>query len=388
MAAWRAALPLLLVAALVTVEDMISAPSCEISGHADGDSSHPDDLKVMMVADLLLQGSDAGFADVYFRDLFRSKFFKKSYERFKPDMLLVLGDISARGSELTKSKWSTVLQQFESMLGPFAGLPLHIVLGDRDVGRCNRLDERFVSQIASHLPGLDSAGCSAFEIGNISFVSLNAVALLCSNNALRVGVEKAIERENVDLRTQMKDATREATVPNAERASFSFTSLRDNDMASGSGPVLLLHFPLHRKTRSNSGLIKVVEEDLWHYTSEDLRSSEDRDMDLRPYEFKHTLPLNATEYIFQALKPRMVFSAHAHSFSDHAHSDGTREVTIPAMTWAARGKPGFVVVTFGQKKAVTVNQCFLATQSQVAMAYMFIFILSIATILVMRWSHF
>ncbi|KAG1366492.1 putative metallophosphoesterase 1 [Cocos nucifera] len=341
MAAWRAALPLLLVAALVTVEDMISAPSCEISGHADGDSSHPDDLKVMMVADLLLQGSDAGFADVYFWDLFRSKFFKKSYERFKPDMLLVLGDISARGSELTKSKWSTVLQQFESMLGPFAGLPLHIVLGDRDVGTCN------------------------------------------SNNALRVGVEKAIERESVDLRTQMKDATSEATVPDAERASFSFTSLRDNDMASGSGPVVLLHFPLHRKTRSNSGMIKVVEENLWHYTSEDLRSSEERDMDLGPYEFKHTLPLNATEYIFQALKPRIVFSAHAHSFCDHAHSDGTREVTIPAMTWAARGKPGFVVVTFGQNKAVTVNQCSLATQSQVAMAYMFIFILSIATILLL-----
>nr|XP_010939622.1 metallophosphoesterase 1 [Elaeis guineensis] len=387
MAAWRTALPLLLVAALVTVEDMISAPSCEMSGHAGGDSSNPDDLKVMMVADLLLQGSDAGFADVYFRDLFISKFFKKSYERFKPDMLLVLGDISARGSELTKSKWSTVLQQFENMLGPFVGLPLHIVLGDRDVGRCNKLDERFVSQIASHLPGLDSAGCSAFEIGNISFVSLNAVALLCSNNALRVGVEKAIERESVDLRTQMKDATREATEPNAERASFSFASWRDNEMASGSGPVLLLHFPLHWKTRSNSGMINVVEEDLWHYTSEDLRSSEDRDMDLGPYEFKHTLPLNATEYIFQALKPRIVFSAHAHSFCDHAHSDGTREVTVPAMTWAARGNPGFVVVTFGQNKAVTVNKCSLATESQVAMAYMFIFILSIATILVMRWSH-
>lgn len=191
-------------------------------------------------------------------------------------MLLVLGDISARGSELTKSKWSPVLQQFESMLGPFVGLPLHIVLGDRDVGQCDKLDEKFVSQIASHLPGLDSAGCSAFEIGNISFVSLNAVALLCSNNALRVGVEKAIERESVDLRTQMKDATREATEPNAERASFSFTPWRDNDMASGSGPVLLLHFPLHQKIRSNGGMIKVVEEDLWYDTSEDLRSSKDR----------------------------------------------------------------------------------------------------------------
>ncbi|XP_038990189.1 metallophosphoesterase 1-like isoform X2 [Phoenix dactylifera] len=384
MATWRTALPLLLVAALVTVEDMISTPSCEISGQAGGDSSHPDGLKVMMVADLLLQGSDAGFADVYFRDLFISKFFKKSFERFKPDMLLVLGDISARGSELTKSKWSTVLQQFESMLGSFVGLPLHIVLGDRDVGKCNKLDEKLVSQIASHLPELDSAGCSAFEIGDVSFVSLNAVALLCSNNALRLSVEKAIERGSVDLRTQMKDATGEAAEPNAERARFSFIPWRDNDMASGSGPVLLLHFPLHRKIRSNSGMIKVVEEDLWRDISEDLRSSEDRDVDLGPCEFKHTLPLNATEYIFQALKPRMVFSAHAHRFCDHEHSDGTREVTIPAMTWAARGKPGFVVVTFGQNKAVTVNQCSVATESQVTMAYMFIFILSIATILVMR----
>lgn len=310
---------------------------------------------------------------------------QRSFERFKPDMLLVLGDISARGSELTKSKWSTVLQQFESMLGPFMGLPLHIVLGDRDIGKCNELDEQVVGGIASRLPGLDSSGCSAFEIGNISFVSLNAVALLCGNNELRFDVEKAIERESVDLQTQVKDAT-DATEPNEKRSSSSSSPWRINDMAAGSGPVLLLHFPLHQKM-SKGRKIKVVEQDRWHDASEDLRSLGDSDVDMGPYDFEHSLPVNATEYIFQALKPRIVFSAHTHIFCDHAHSDGTREVTVPAMTWAARGKPGFVVVTFGQNKAVTVNQCSLATESQVMMAYMFVFILSLATIMIMRQSH-
>ena len=55
-------------------------------------------------------------------------------------MLLILGDLSAKGSELTRSWWSSVLQQFHRLLGPFLGLPFHVILGDRDIGDCSELN--------------------------------------------------------------------------------------------------------------------------------------------------------------------------------------------------------------------------------------------------------
>lgn len=183
---------------------------------------------------------------------------QKSFDRLKPDMLIVLGDVSARGSQLTNSKWLSVLQQFQWMLGPFLSLPMHIVLGDRDIGECSNLNAKSVSRVASSLPGLDSAGCGAFEVSNISFVSLNAVALLCGNNDLRFSVERVIERESLDAQTHNKASTEGTSEPNKVESKFSNMGWRENSLTSRSGPVLLLHFPLHRTTNSNSGGIGVL----------------------------------------------------------------------------------------------------------------------------------
>lgn len=162
----------------------------------------------------------------------------------KPDLLLVLGDVSARGSELTKSKWVSVLRQFYQILGPFVGLPFHAILGDRDIGECGDLDLKKVEWLASKFPGLDPSGCGAFEIGNISFVSLNAVALLCGNNNLRFDVEKVIERESFEIHVETEEATKALNdTTNVRDADFNF-GWRASTVSSGAGPVLLLHFPL------------------------------------------------------------------------------------------------------------------------------------------------
>ena len=173
-------------------------------------------------------------------------FFQNSIQRLKPNMIVVLGDISARGSESTEAKWISVIEQFEVILGPYSTLPLHIVLGDKDVGTCANLEGKFVRRRAKHLPGLDSSGCGSFDISNVSFVSLNAVALLCSDNALRFSIEKVMERENHHIqRERVYEA--ECNPLGCERSeNFADISWRQNNMESGSGPVVLLHFPLHK----------------------------------------------------------------------------------------------------------------------------------------------
>lgn len=171
-----------------------------------------------------------------------------------PDLLLVLGDVSAKGSKLSISRWSSVLNQFHRILGPFLGLPFHVTLGDRDLGKCGALDKVSVNRVVRNFPGLDSAGCGAFEISNVSFVSLNTVAMLCGNNKLRFGVERIIERESIYLRPETE------AIPNAiiDSGAFGETyedfTWRENSMLPRSGPVLLLHFPLHRTVESMCSL--------------------------------------------------------------------------------------------------------------------------------------
>lgn len=322
-----------------------------------------DGLKVMMVADLLLMGHETvhGSLDLHFTDFFFSRFFRKSFEFLKPDMLIVLGDVSAQGANLSTSKWSSVLQEFHRLLGPFLELPYHVVPGDRDVGDCNGLKERSVNKMTRNFPGLDSAGCGAFEIGNVNFVSLNSVALLCGNNDLRFSVEKALERERIELETESTiDESSGIKIPKYD------IKWRENTISSGSGPVLLLHFPLHQTEDNN-----------WSTEPSKTRQL----VGVGPYESSQMLPPNATEYIFHALKPRMVFSAHAQSFSDRVHPDGTREIVVPAMSWDGGKNPAFVAVTFRKNgTSAIVSHCKLAGRSHVLLFYMSLFFLLILTV--------
>ncbi|KAK3438062.1 hypothetical protein EUGRSUZ_F02444 [Eucalyptus grandis] len=263
-------------------------------------------------------------------------------------------------------------------------LPLQVLQGT-DIGECTGLDSHLVDWISSHLPGLDSAGCGAFEMENITFVSLNSVALLCGNNALRFGVEEVIERESLDFRTEIEGPRTEMTNDlGSDREMSPNFAWRENSMASGSGPVLLLHLPLHSTGRSrNDG--KHCHEKAYSNLLVDVNELQQRRLaGTGPYELSHTIPPNATEYIFQALRPRIVFSGHSRDFCDYLHPDGTREVTVPPMSWHARDDPGFVIATFRQGKSVGISHCYLGRQS-CALIYIFILVLSMLMTLMVKF---
>ncbi|GJT89063.1 metallophosphoesterase 1-like protein [Tanacetum coccineum] len=280
-------------------DNWIPTPSCIQQQQHDNLQEEDNDLKVMMVSDLMLSGgssSSSGYGsyldllDLYFKDYYFSRFFTVvCFER--PKRRCICSRIRVDSKQM--DTFSSTISQ---LLGPFLDLPYHVVPGDRDIGKCNDLDEVSVNKVTRSFPGLDSSGCGAFDIGNISFVSLNSVALLCGNNALRFSVEKALERER-------------------------------SDMAD-------------RKTLAEAG----------------------------PYELSQTLPPNATEYIFHALRPRMCFiHAHAQTFSDRTHPDGTREIVVPAMSWDTGKDPEFVAVTFRRNGTYAlVSHCKLSGRSHSA----------------------
>ncbi|CAM0913685.1 unnamed protein product [Alopecurus aequalis] len=386
MAAWpNPYLPLLLLAALLAFEDWLSTPSC--SGGSPAPDPASGDLRAMMVADLMLLGSDATYADRFFRGHVMSKLITKSIETTNPNMIIVLGDISAKGSEQNESKWIAVLEQFEGILGQYSSLPLHIVLGDKDVGGCSSLDGKLVHRMAKHLPGLDSSGSGAFQISNFSFLSLNSVALLCGDNALRFSVEKVMEMESHRLQRKSSSGAEHYSLGSEKGQDSGGHSRTQNSMTSGSGPIILLHIPLHKFDESDGGVTGISIFPDGTVSDHPLVSSSSKQSGAdgtRMYDRLHTLPANSTQYILQALKPRIIFSAHAHSFSDHTHADGTREVTVPAMTWKKRAVPGFVIATFRHKGAVSVMCCSLAQGWYIMTGYSaFLFL----TALAVRWSR-
>ncbi|XP_074272649.1 uncharacterized protein LOC141596404 isoform X2 [Silene latifolia] len=328
-------------------QERLTIPSCDVvSSPID---HHPDDLTAVLVSNLLLVDSHASFR-TFLRDLFLSNFFSKSFELLKPDMLIVLGDVSAMGYELTRKDWSSVLQRLESILGPYLQLPLHVTLGDRDIGECAKLKPGFVQRIASSFPDLDSVGCGSFEIGNVSFVSLNTVALLCGNNELLPDIERVVERESAYLRMRTEGANEtidKSYVTNEDSYEFQW---KEHSASSQSGPVLLVHFPFQHVSEPHcrERNINLLRDSMRLLQSRVVENS-------GLYDLLHTVPPNATEYVLRALKPRMIFSAHSNKFCDITHQDGTREVTVPGLTWTAQNDPGFVVATFKTNGPLTVS---------------------------------
>ncbi|KAL2893883.1 Metallophosphoesterase 1 [Bienertia sinuspersici] len=271
--------------------DLITIPSCNVVLPANAnpnqtfntdfdDSNSSEDFTAILVSNLLLRGTDSSLFDMLFRDFFLSQF-------FLPDLLLILGDVSAKGFQLTNKKWSSVVQQFERML------------------------------------------------------------------------EQTIKLNG------------------SSKASYQHR-WRENPASSQSGPVLLLHFPLQHITKSycSQGSSSST---IWNSLPDSLKLQLRAHADAGPYDLLQTVPPNATEYIFQALRPRIVFSAHSHEFCDIVHPDGTREVTVPALAWKAKDDPGFIVATFRRNGAVAIRRCSLPRESHVIVSCITIFVLSISS---------
>lgn len=79
--AWSSVLPLIIVSSLIIYDEWVSTPSCKVVPGSDSEEydSGTDDLKVMMVANLLLLGSESGVVNRYFRDYYMAKFFRVIY---------------------------------------------------------------------------------------------------------------------------------------------------------------------------------------------------------------------------------------------------------------------------------------------------------------------
>ena len=78
LAGWRV-FSLIAISALFAFEEWASTPSCKLilnDAEAVAYGEKSEELKVMMVANLLLLGPDADYVNHFFREYYMSKFFR------------------------------------------------------------------------------------------------------------------------------------------------------------------------------------------------------------------------------------------------------------------------------------------------------------------------
>lgn len=93
------------------------------------------------------------------------------------------------------------------------------------------------------------------------------------------------------------------------------------------------------------------------------------------------LTRNATEYLLEALQPRIVFTAHTHRFCNRTLPDGTREVTVPSFSWRNRDDPSFLLAAFHPNGSTWTQLCPLPRESIVLGTYAIVGMVSFAWLL-------
>ena len=125
----------------------------------------------------------------------------------KPDALIVLGDVSDAGRRSNNAQWSEVVSRFQSLVRPFTGNPIHVVVGNHDVG--DHHDPGFSSRLprfAASFPGLDATCGSRFAWKGVDFVSLNAMAMHGDGCSVCSSVERSIENTMASLKVNILTA--------------------------------------------------------------------------------------------------------------------------------------------------------------------------------------
>lgn len=119
----------------------------------------------------------------------------------------MLGDVSDAGRRSNNAQWNEVVSRFQSLVRPFAANPIHVVVGNHDVG--DHHDPGFSSRLprfASSFSGLDATCGSRFAWKGVDFVSLNAMAMHGDGCSVCSSVERSIENTMVSLKVNILTA--------------------------------------------------------------------------------------------------------------------------------------------------------------------------------------
>ncbi|MCO5557992.1 hypothetical protein L7F22_011566 [Adiantum nelumboides] len=282
---------------------------------------------------------------------------QRAFQTLKPHSLLVLGDISDWGRKSTKEQWHSLVLRFKDMTMPYLGLPFYVLPGNHDIGDYYQITPSLLQQFVEAFPSLDDAGNEVFMIRNISFASLNAMALACEECPSYSTTKNVVERLEIALQTD---------VLSSEYTQQNGLPIHSSEDAS-ERPVLLTHLPLYREDESVCDSVDIPICAPWHEVEGGCKSLiESPTLYHKKINYRSRIDMlsfNTSRFLLSAFKPRLVLSAHAHRFCSRAVDDGVKEITVSTFTWRNRDDPSFLLLHFYKDGTCDVQQCFLPRES-------------------------
>lgn len=259
------------------------------------------------------------------------------------------------------------MARFWDLVRPFSAVPMQIVVGNHDVG--DHHDPGFSSRLprfAASFPGLDDTCGSRFTWNGVDFVSLNAMALHGDGCSVCSRVEKHVESISSALKTDQKESD-----PGQD---INGHNISGADGGISTGPVLLLHLPLYRADDNACTSLDLPRCAPWHDLEGSCLKVGSAPPLVLPHEELHKVGQDVLSYksstqVLQSFRPRLVLSGHTHRWCDRLHADGTREVTVPSLSWRNRDDPSFAFLTFHANSSFTIHRCMLAHESTVILLY-------------------
>lgn len=242
---------------------------------------------------------------------------------FKPDVVLVLGDILDEGLIASNSEFEEYVTRFHSVFPIRSETQSLILVGNHDIGFHDRvlyfepkLRQRFESAFNTSLVQVRKIAHSG---QNYTFVAINSMAMEGDECSLCSAAESQIM---------------------AVSRSLSHSPRR---------PVLLSHFPLFRESDQ-------------FCNEPDSADPEEKLIEFRPR--IDCISEESSDKLISNLRPGLVLTGHTHSgcITEHEYS-GHRVVehTVASISWRNRADPSFLLISFCPDD-ILVSKCFVPNE--------------------------
>ncbi|NWY00663.1 MPPE1 Metallophosphoesterase, partial [Nothoprocta ornata] len=310
------------------------------AGAHKGDGEIPTSvLKALFLADTHLLGEIKGhWLDKLRREWQMERSFQTALWLLQPDIVFILGDVFDEGKWSSPQAWADDVRRFRKMFRHPVPTELVVVVGNHDIGFHYEMTSYKVKRFEK---AFNFTSGKLVTRKGVNFVLVNSVALEGDGCAEC----RAAEAELAALSRTL----------NCSRQNRTHSSRRCSDVGRlpASAPILLQHYPLHRKSDAAC-------------TGEDAAPPEERNV---PFKEKYdVLSREASLKLLWWFHPRLVLSGHTHSACEVLHAGRIPEISVPSFSWRNRNNPSFIMGSLTPTD-FALRKCFLPSESRVFAAY-------------------
>ncbi|WAR12430.1 MPPE1-like protein [Mya arenaria] len=195
-------------------------------------------LRVMIIGDTHILGSNAHWFDKLRREWQMVRSFQASMLIHRPDVVFVLGDLMDYGTESSTQEFHHHVTRFKEMFDTPAHTHMEVIVGNHDIGFHNMMTPKRHDRFKE---AFDTPSIRLVTIRDVNFVLVNSMALEGDGCSICSEAESKLR----DIKWQLKCSK------GKETGKFVADVCEKIETLKYSNPILLQHFPMYRTSDIN-----------------------------------------------------------------------------------------------------------------------------------------